>query len=197
MNTMDTDSRPDRGELQGALRDAVDAVRAAPPPADAFALRQRHSRLRRCNKLTGHRFICAECGAKAGAASRFRYYGASAALALSTAVAAVLLAMLVARWGPSDVPAGRSSVPATGQGDNTFPTEITSLSPSSMGDSGQPRSCDDDAPAYACLRAQVLRYGVEWLDRRPSTAGKPMGSPDKLPSNREFCERLFEEQRGS
>jgi hypothetical protein len=37
MNTPDFDAPPDRGELQGLLRNAVDAIRAVPPPAALLA----------------------------------------------------------------------------------------------------------------------------------------------------------------
>ena len=122
----------------------------------------------------GHRFVCVDCGAEARPASRLRRSTLPAALAAMTAVAAVLMVIVVARQSPSVAMVASPGATAS------LPTSVL-----------QP-----DKDSYLCLREEVLRHGVEWLDRRPSMAATPKLVPDRPLSNREFLDRLLAEQRG-
>jgi hypothetical protein len=57
----------------------------------------------------------------------------------------------------------------------------------------------EDAMSYLCLREQVLRHGVEWLDRPVPRVSVPAAPTEGPLTNRELLNRLIEEQglRGS
>jgi hypothetical protein len=164
-----------------------------------LALSQKERRqIRRCIDPTGHRFVCVRCGTEAIALSGFRRCRLPAALAAMTSLAAVLLVMVVTHRVPSSAPSGSSSSVAAGQAQSFTPAEAVSLSQLAKDNVGQSGfDAGEGTMSYVCLRAQVLRHGVEWLDHRPSRAAVPMTSPDELMSNREFLGRVLEERRGS
>jgi hypothetical protein len=167
-----------------------------------LALSQKERRqVRCCIDPTGHRFVCVRCGTEAIALSGFRRCRLPVALAAATSAAVVLLVMFVTHRVPSSAPSGSSgssSSVAAGQTHSFTSTEGVSLSELAEDNVGQSRfGGGEGTMSYACLRAQVFRHGVEWLDHRPSRAAIPMTSPDEPLSNREFLGRVLEEQRGS
>jgi hypothetical protein len=140
-----------------------------------------------CINPTGHRFVCVHCGNEAMSASVLRRRTLPTALAAVTGVAAAVLVMLLTHWGataglPGSAPHHRA----------------TALAGLATDNGGQPGiDAGDYATSSVCLRAEVLRHGVEWLDRRHLRATTPLTSPDRPLSNRDFLDRILAEQRGS
>ncbi len=176
---------------EGLAGDALELEIPPSPPALTLALSQREGG--RCDDPAGHRFVCVHCGSEATVAAGRRW---PAALAAMTCAAAVLFVMLVTQRTPSGAPTG-----SPGGSDDLAGRATGGAMPSGLEgpESGPPPGARGDAMPYVCLREQVLRHGVEWLDRSLPTPFVPVTATEKPLTNRELLDRLIEEEslRGS
>jgi hypothetical protein len=164
-----------------------------------------------CTNPSGHRYVCVYCGHDAAFARSGGRWLWPATLLATTAVAAVLLTMLIARWQPQVAdPAGRegAAIPATAvarqpsspfavqheQGSEYPPPTDPPLRPT--------YNTGGEEMSYLTLRDQVLQERVEaWRFPAPSVVltAKTTDAAETPRSHREQLSRLLEQQglRGS
>jgi hypothetical protein len=193
---------------------ASDAVRER-PSNDPLSLWERvrvrafgAGKLQSCASPLGHQFVCIHCGSVAPISRIVRRWAWPAALSTMTAIAAILLVMLVTRSEPqiavqedkqgTAIPA--SSVVQRQANPASLENGLASGYWLAMGDAPRPpRSSGTDEMCYLTLRDQVLRDGVESWKSPVSPAVRSAMTTESPLNYRELLDRLLEQQglRGS
>jgi hypothetical protein len=151
--------------------------------------------LQGCKRSGGHRFVCIRCGRDAPTNRGLRRWTWPAAFSTMTAVAAVLLAMLVIRTEPRIAGTAIPSLPSGNEIENGRPAESW-LAGTNL--SRRPPVFGTDEMSYLTLRDQVLRDGVEsW--KSPASAVVVTRTTESPLTYREQLDRLLKQQdlRGS
>jgi hypothetical protein len=125
-----------------------------------------------CKRSGGHRFVCIRCGREAPTNRGVRRWTWPAAFSTMTAVAAVLLTMLVIRTEPRIAERGGEQgvampgLPSGNRTENGRPDESW-LAGANL--SRRPLVLGTDEMSYLTLRDQVLRDGIEsWKSPAPA-----------------------------
>ena len=161
-----------------------------------------------CTNPSGHRFLCVYCGSDAARVRGPGRWAWPAALSTMTALAAILLVMLVARWQPQIAAQGTkqgTAAPASAivQGHaNPAGPEKRQMPGDWLAMGNVPRppqgSGTEEMP-YLALRDQVLRDGVESWKSPVSPVVTTTRTTEAPLSYREQLDRLLKQEgvRGS
>jgi hypothetical protein len=186
--------RPRTNRLDGRWRSQL--VEMLPSPVGSEAAASLPSPVGRgvggegCEFSGGHQFVCIHCGSDAPVACGIRHWAWPAAFSTVTAVAAILLVMLVTRLEP------QMAVPSS---EKPKQGPVLEYGLAEANASRGPLVSGADEMPYLKLRDQVLRDGVESWKFPVSPVVTAAGTTEGPLSYREQLDRLLKQQglRGS
>ena len=165
--------------------DFIDRCLATIPPAAASR--------RNCSNPMGHRFICVDCGVEASITSRLSRRTLLAALTGMTAVAAVLMMMVIIErsWQGPHVAVSNNAVPTTVQPhDRTYGVSWPAAGIATQ----RPESHEDASDSLLSLRMGLLRHGATSRHHQAATGAIAVSSKERAPGNWELLYRLLDEK---